>query len=271
MKGIQTSLVSTSLDRLALSRHPFSHTCGRKTIEIQCLKCGHKRPILAGSRDRTCPACAREMGSRLYLRYEKLLKGMDNLKFVTFTWRPVKKQDSGVIRKMGLALSRFLHLKLYRRAWKGLLATVECKKTPSGWFYYHIHCIVQGSFVPQAQISMDWRKESGFPIVFIEKIWRTPTRCLRYVLKYVLKGFTFEDLKDKADFKGSMKGVRYIRSYGNFYNFEYHMGKHVYFPCPECGAVRSWVVLDFLSDEWIRGLAEGWAYGEDSSSEILAS
>lgn len=172
---------------------------------------------------------------------------------------------------MGKALNRFLHRKRYSKAWHGLLATVECKKTSYGWFYYHIHCILEGAFIPQAQISEDWRKESGFSIVFIERIYRTPKRALKYVLKYILKGFAFKDIGDKADFKDSMKGVRYIRSYGDFYNFQYQSSKHVYFPCPECGALKSWVILDYLKTV---DLFEGIPYdtkGKEISLSIAAA
>jgi hypothetical protein len=237
-----------SLDRLALSRH----RCGRPFLTIQCSRCGHRRVILAGSRDRTCPACSRELYSRIYRRYEEVILEARNLKFVTFTWRPVRHQDPKVPRSIGKALTRFLHLQRYRRLWKGLLAVLECKKTPSGMFYYHIHLLVDGGFVPQGIISADWRKASGFPIVWVKRVSRTPRRALHYILKYVLKGFSFHKDKDRQDFKESMKGVRYIRSYGEFYNFEYREGKHVYFPCPSCGAVKSWVVLEYcdLVDLW---------------------
>lgn len=250
-KGVQgkTDLrrfAPASLDRLALSRH----VCDRDFLTIQCECCGYRRLVLAGSRDRTCPACSKEMYSRFYLRYEEVIASTPNLKFLTLTWKPVHHQDPSVLKEIGRAVNRFLHLSRYRRLWKGLLATVECKKTRSGMFYYHVHCIVSGAFIPQSQISDDWRKASGFPIVWVTRISRTPKRALRYVLKYVLKGFSFDDPRDRQDFKASMKGVRYIRSYGDFYNFEYRAGQHVYFPCPECGAVKSWVVLDFLSDEW---------------------
>jgi len=129
--------------------------------------------------------------------------------------------------------------------WKAILAVVECKKSNSGLFYYHIHCIVSGRYIPQKEISSAWREISGFPIVHIKKIWRTPKRALRYILKYVLKGFALVEEKDIKEFHETMKGVRYIRSYGDFYNFEYLSAKHVYFPCPNCNAVKCWVVLEF--------------------------
>jgi Zn finger protein HypA/HybF involved in hydrogenase expression len=241
------------------------HTCGREFLTIQCLHCGHRHLVLAGSRDRTCPACAKEQYDVFYERYVDLISKVPDLKFLTLTWRPVRRQDPEIVRAMGKALNRFLHMKRYR-VWKGLLATVECKKTRYGWFYYHIHCILSGGFVPQAQISEDWKKQSGFPIVYIEKIWRTRKRALRYVLKYVLKGFAFEKDKDRLDFKMSMKGVRYIRSYGDFYNSEYLSSNHVYFPCPECGSVKCWVVLDYCG---LVDLFEGIPYDSGGSNDPL--
>jgi hypothetical protein len=186
-------------------------------------------------------------------------KGM--LKFVTLTWRPMRKQDPNVVRDMGKALNKLLHRKAYK-SWFGILATVECKKTKSGMFYYHIHMLVKGLFVKQAQISKDWKACSRFPIVWAKAVTRTPRRALKYVLKYVLKGFAFKSAKDKEDFKASMKGVRYVRSYGDFYNLMYKTGKHVYFPCPCCGAVKSWMLYDLGSfvDQGISNgeYMEGW-------------
>jgi len=200
---------------------------------------------MAGSRDRTCPACQKRLYEQIYSHYKKILKNRSNLKFLTLTWKPVQVQDPKIVRKIGKALTRLLHRKRYARAWKGLFATIECKKTPSGMFYYHIHAIIEGSYVPQAQISRDWSNVSGFPIVWVKQIRRTKNRALRYVLKYVLKGMLFEDPRDRSSFKTSMKGVRLIRSYGSFYDSEYRQGQHVYFPCPGCGAIKSWVVLEF--------------------------
>lgn len=236
----------TSLDRVRFkSASKKTHICGREILTLQCSHCGCRHPVLTGSRDRTCPACSKERYDVFYARYAELISRIPNLKFLTLTWKPVRHQDPKIVRAMGKALNRFLHMKRYRQAWKGLLATVECKKTKSGWFYYHIHCIVSGAFVPQAQISQDWKKASGFPIVYIERIYRTPQRALRYVLKYVLKGFSFEKDKDRLEFKSSMKGVRYIRTYGEFYNSEYLSSDHVYFPCPECGSIKCWVLIDY--------------------------
>ena len=238
---------SPSLDISALSRHPknWRHVCNRDFLTIQCLKCGHVRQIRAGSRDRTCPACQRSVYEKIFQKYRQVLGRYGNLKFLTLTWKPVKTQDPEIVREIGRCLTRLLHREIFRNV-RGLIATVECKKNRSGMFYYHVHCIFSGPNIPQKWISRAWSEVSGFPIVYIKKITRTRNRALRYVLKYVLKGMSFEDPDDREDFKTSMKGVRFIRSYREFYNAEYRSGRHVYFPCPECGSVKSWVVMDFV-------------------------
>jgi hypothetical protein len=241
---------STSLVNLALSRHQkkgsFSHICGRTFITIQCLHCGHQINIKAGSRDRTCPGCSHELYLGLYHKYKPVISGRSDLKLLTLTWKPVEKQAAEIVRAIGQAIVRLFHRKRYARLWKGILAVVECKKTKSGLFYYHVHCIVSGRYVPQSVISRDWKEVSGFPIVDVRAIRRTPKRALRYVLKYMMKGSLFENPDDRRDFKTSMKGVRYVRSYGEFYNVGFAKGRHVYYPCPLCGATKCWVVLDFV-------------------------
>jgi hypothetical protein len=238
--------LNPSLDKYTISRHfkpqSFGHTCQREFMFLTCSECGHKHAVLTGSRDRTCPACCREIYHDVYFKYEKLVTSKKDLKFLTLTWMPVEKQDPKIVSDIGKAFVRLLHQKKYRKAWKSILATIECKKTKSGLFYYHLHAIVEGKYIPQKQISKDWAKLTRFPIVHIKRIWRTPVKAFRYILKYVLKGFAFENEEDVLDFKSSMKGVRYLRTYGDFYNHQYKTGKHVFFPCPLCGAVKCWIL-----------------------------
>lgn len=223
-----------------------THICKREFTSIICSKCGYTHQIMLGSQDRTCPACMKKNYARLISRYKKpVLEAGNHLYMLTLTWKPVKSQDAKIVRSMRKALVKFLHRKPYRY-WKGVLGVIECKKTDYGHFYYHLHLLYQGFFVLQAKISNDWFAVSGFPVVWVSKV-RSPYRALKYVLKYVLKGFTFNEAKDRLDFKASMHGVRYISSYGSFYNYNYMVAPHVYFPCPNCEAVRCWLVWDFVN------------------------
>jgi Replication protein. len=253
---IQTSL-NPSLDKSHNKSAFLKHTCDREFMTITCSHCGHKHQVLWGVRDRTCSLCARDIYEEIYARYEKFVSTRKDLKFLTLTWKPVSRQDPNIVRQIGKALVKLRHRKKYAKAWKGILATLECKKTNSGFFYYHIHCIIEGNYIPQKEISEDWAKISGFKIVHIERIWRTPARAFRYILKYVLKGFAFENEEDVLDFKSSMKGVRYLRSYGDFYNFQYQTAKHVLFPCPDCGGVKCWILEWDL--DWYQ--MNGWEPG----------
>jgi predicted RNA-binding Zn-ribbon protein involved in translation (DUF1610 family) len=265
-------LKQTSLDNVSIksasenSSFSYGHDCGRNFLTIQCVHCGKRHFVLAGSRDRTCPACAKEIYRRQLLRYGPIVKNRKNLKFLTLTSKPIRKQDPRQVRDLGIWFNKLLHRKKFSKAWKGIIATVECKKSKTGLFYYHLHAIVEGDFIPQKEISDAWCQISGFPIVHIKRIWRTQTKAFRYVMKYVLKGFGFNDDKDKKDFKTSMKGVRYVRSYGSMYDFEYKTATHVYFPCPQCGSVKCWVVLEFCHQV---DLIEGVSYDGSEALDCI--
>jgi len=237
-------LYSTLVPVHRLKKKVF-HRCDRQFLTIQCLRCGCSMKILSGSRDRTCPACSRELYYRLIHKYSPMIEGCRHLMLLTLTSKPVVKQSAGCVRELGRWFVKLMHRKPYDSVWKGVLGSVECKKTRSGLFYYHLHCLIDGGYVPQRQISRDWREISGFPIVDIRRVYRTPKRALNYVLKYVMKGSLFSSSVDVKDFKESMKGVRYVRTYGSFYASEYAGGVHVYYPCPVCGAKKCWVVLEF--------------------------
>lgn len=236
----QQTLDGASLDTYTLSRH----RCSRKYLTIHCLVCGHEHKILSGSLDRTCPACMKTLNQRIFDKYEEKINQSKNLIFLTLTWKPVKRQNPEIVHKLGFSLVKLLHRKRFRH-YKGILATVECKKTDYGAFYYHMHCLIEGKYIPQSEISQAWKEITGFPIVWVERVRRTPKKALRYILKYVTKGMNFAQNRDREDFKASFRGVRFIRSYGEFYGLHYKSGKHVYFPCPDCSSRRSWVVLDF--------------------------
>jgi len=166
---------------------------------------------------------------------------------LTLTWKPVKKQNPEVVRAIGKAFVKLLHRKRYKIMWRGILAVIECKKREKdGDFYYHIHAIVEGGYIPQQVISNDWREISGFPVVWISKI-RRKRGALKYVLKYLLKGSLFKEAKDREDFKKSMRGVRFVRTYGDFYNYKEDRGVHYAYPCPICGSKKCWVVLEFCN------------------------
>jgi hypothetical protein len=226
------------------------HTCDRPFKMIHCLSCETKIPVRAGSLDRTCPACSRKIYDRLYGRYWPIIKKAHirgRLSFLTLTWKPVFQQDPLIVREIGSCFQRLLDRQPYRKVWRAVLATLECKKTDEGLFYYHLHVLLEGDYVKQAQISKDWAALSGFPVVWIKRVYRTVKKAFRYILKYVLKGFNFADPSDKDDFRASMKKVRFVRSYGSFYDLKKHYGKnyykasHVPFPCPGCGAVGAWI------------------------------
>ena len=38
--------------------------------------------------------------------------------------------------------------------------------------------------------------------------------------------------------------TRFIRSYRSFYDYQYMISPHVYFPCSECGSVKGWIISD---------------------------
>ena len=254
----------SSLDTYAISRHskPYvnsklaskppselKHICDRNFITIQCLHCGYRHQVATGSKDRTCPACAQTLYRDLYSKYEPIVLKSKNLKFLTLTYKPVKKQSPEIVRNLINYFKLLLHRKPYRYIWQGILAVVECKKTKDGSFYYHLHVLLDGGYVPQSQISQDWREISSFPICWIMAVHETPKRALHYTLKYILKGSSFLESKDRADFKESMFKTRLVHSYGSYYNYQYQTGQHVYYPCPVCGSIKCWIVLEFCNME----------------------
>lgn len=247
--GVQTELWPTSgssLDGIrnksALGFH--GHTCYRPFLTIVCRHCGCVHRVLSGSPDRTCSACQYPLYERLLDHYSGVLNQIrGRISFLTLTSRPIREQSADHVRLLGKQVNQLFHRRPYCRVWHGVLAVVECKKTIDGLFYYHVHCVLVGGYVPQSQISRDWRSISGHSIVNISEIKRMRSKTvLKYALKYILKGFAFSDERDIETFRATMKGVRYVRSYGEFYDSRYHSATHVAFRCPDCQSTYCWIV-----------------------------
>jgi len=68
------------------------HNCDREFVSLRCKNCERIIRVLSGTRDRTCPECAKELYREKFDRYFEIIKpyvSLGNLMFVTLTWQVV--------------------------------------------------------------------------------------------------------------------------------------------------------------------------------------
>jgi hypothetical protein len=175
---------------------------------------------------RICPRCSQDHASRLRMRYEGRIQTVlasrvpsCSLKHLVLTL-----PRSADLRADLTNLHRWAK-KLIKHYWgahgQGAFATAEVG--PRGG-NVHVHAIVYGRYVRQADISDKWRQLTGDRgyVVWVKRI--TPSQAVREGLKYITKlGKRDDDGQmvitpaDLAELHMAIKGKRRVWAWGCFY------------------------------------------------------
>lgn len=190
-------------------------------------------------KDRWCQPCQAVRASQMAEALEITIADRPT-RFVTLTLRasPTPLVDQ---------LNRLFHSfsVLIRRAfWKahvvGGAAFVEVKVGErSGLWHPHLHLLVEGSYIPQRELSQEWLAVTGdSSIVDVRKVDSYADRA-RYVTKYVTKPACTEVLNDPDrldEMMIALRGRRLCTTFGSWRGVKLHPAKS---EAPELQPVRS--------------------------------
>jgi hypothetical protein len=100
----------------------------------------------------------------------------------------------------------------------------------------HLNVLVDGPYMPQADLLAEWTvitEGEGVAGVWIEQ---ATADTLPELFKYVTKLVDFvEDVDAVREFLRGTKGLRFVRTYGEYYGFEVE-GEKGALKCPDCGS-----------------------------------
>lgn len=173
--------------------------CGDKVYTFRCKSCDTTWESPSRCHHRLCPECAPVRAMRLFDRHEKLMS-VPHLKHLVLTVQTSVHISPELVRSIVGAFNRLRNKVFYRKSWRGGVRQVEFVYTPQntwefdhrrkqffrktpGW-HIHIHCLIDGKYVPQDKIAKDWKvvtKGLG-TIIWIERA-KNPMQALKYVLK----------------------------------------------------------------------------------------
>lgn len=178
---------------------------------------------------RICPKCARDISARLRVRYAARLAAVElhrprgfGFRHLTLTMR---RGDGGRDLRADLDFIHKATKKLVHRFWTkadhraGAFATVELG--PQGG-NVHVHAMIWGARVPQADISAYWEKLTGNPVIDIRI--KTKEQVIGECLKYITKLAKSEDgmeftlsTSDLVALHLALKGKRRVWTFGSLY------------------------------------------------------
>lgn len=206
--------------------------CGHWKVRWTCRDCSTEWEDLWRCHLRVCPRCARDRGRRLFAEYGDLCD-QPGLKHLVLTVPNVQHLTRGAISDLRSNFRRLRRRKRFRRAWRGGLYSIEMTFSRRTRWHVHIHVLIEGGYVPQAQIREAWEEICGGQRV----VWIQASRNSREVLKYILKPGRdlLGDLGAIREFIEATRNNRLTHSWGSWYSQGVRIEKRKP-ECPDCGS-----------------------------------
>lgn len=121
----------------------------------------------------------------------------------------------------------------------GALAVLEFGKKMN----MHAHIVVFGPYYPQGFISRKWKEITGDSYIVHIRAIRDHKGIANYLVKYIAKSPSFENLEFYCQYLQAIKGVRRLHRYGVFYGFKVLEREAI--KCPYCGGNLRFVLTIF--------------------------
>ena len=168
-------------------------------------------------RDRMCPLCAGIRGRRTTAAIATAVGHWSTCRFVTLT---LKSNDEPLADQVKRLYASF---KLLRRTkwWKGLVhggvAVLEVTwHSGTRRWHPHLHCLVDGDFMPQAQLSAAWLKVTGDSMIVDVRAVHDRVNAVNYVARYLGKPCGVDDWPPEVirAYAVALRGVRMFNAFG---------------------------------------------------------
>lgn len=182
--------------------------CGTP-LGLTCACCGAHRKVEIACRRRWCPACAWIVAQDRLRKYERAADTMKWPLFVTLTVR--NTPDPEVIRSLREWWGKMRRRKLVSQQVPGGISTIEVTEGEGGW-HPHLHILADCRWLAlhtpapawndsesvkrqkydhaRLELSALWSQVIGQEQASVLALRKPPGECLRYALKYAVKGQT---------------------------------------------------------------------------------
>lgn len=167
--------------------HDFSE-CGKYAYVFQSVE-DPDLYTLGGStcHDRFCLPCGRER-SRVIAANVKLRVQGKPARFITLTLRSTTESLAFLLLKLTRDFTSLRRSKLWKNRVTGGVGFLECKwLAATNRWHVHLHCLVQGRYVPRLDLSELWLKITGTSEVIDIRIVENEAHCTHYICKYASK------------------------------------------------------------------------------------
>lgn len=167
--------------------HAFRR-CGCDAYVMRTVAEPHQYRVTgSGCHDRFCTPCARERSQKIALTVIDQMRD-SKLRFATLT---VLSTPDPLAQRITHLLKSFATLRrtaLWDQHVTGGVAFLECTySTKRRQWHPHLHCLIEGSYMPQRLLSQAWYKTTGDSSIVDIRFVKSASHAAHYVTKYAVK------------------------------------------------------------------------------------
>jgi len=217
-----------------------------KYTTLQCKSCGELLIVPVYCGNRFCVICNKSRMLRVRFRLAALVDKIElkkSEKFVHLILTVKSMSDpKEMCRYLQKCFRKFRNRKIFKTHFSGGAYVIELTYANAGW-HAHIHCILQGTYCPQAELLKAWRSIAGAAGLFIKNMPKDA--IIHYLTKYMCK----TDLEDekRVEAAQTLKGLRLFIVIGSWHDLLPGWSK-VPYACPKCDCT-SWLPVLFMDEE----------------------
>ena len=194
--------------------------CGKHAFIFQSLD-SPDQYVIGGStcHDRFCLPCARERSRVIATNVLHQLE-KEQARFMTLTLKSETEPLAALLSKLSTDFAALRRSKLWRNKVTGGVAFIEVKwKQKTQRWHPHLHCLVQGRYIPQRDLSALWLKITATSRIVDIRFASDTRGVTHYVTKYASKPFDHTvimqpDRLDEAVL--ALKGKRLCLTFGSW-------------------------------------------------------
>ena len=191
--------------------------------------------------DRFCLPCGRER-SRVIATNVKLKTEGKSARFLTLTLKSTTEPLAQLLAKLTQDFTALRRSKLWRKRVTGGVGFLEIKWIASSQRWHpHLHCLVQGRYIPQDELSRTWLKITGTSKIVDIRIATDSRYVTHYICKYASKPLDHTVIVDPPrldEAVRALKGKRLCMTFGSWRGYK----------LTESQETGEWIQLGTLSE-----------------------
>lgn len=173
--------------------------------------------------DRFCLPCGRERSRVIAANTRKYTDGKP-ARFLTLTLKSTTEPLAGLLDKLTHDFATLRRGKLWRKRVTGGVGFLEVKwiKGTHRW-HPHLHCLVQGRYIPQDELSKAWHKVTQTSKIVDIRIAKDDGTTTHYICKYASKPLDHTVIVDPARLQEAivaLKGKRLCMTFGSWRGYK---------------------------------------------------